>query len=247
MALTVDSEMASNIGFGASTAVSPLTSPQTFAFVNTAGTLMYIGIIWGNGSTTTVTPGTVSFNGVSATKISEYTTEGGTTNGGRAAIYRLQSPATGSNTVSIAWTDNLGPGQNQSLEVAVITFTGENVATPEVQTILNSSTSSASGTSGNFASVAAGNITLVLFGGGEAFSSPNKTTSALRNLNNSTASGNMLLTRSNSTGVYAHTATLAAADRFVTIGIEVAASGATAALPPPLRTRLQAVNTASGW
>lgn len=230
MALAVDSEQATNVGFG----FIGNTTPQTFSFTNTAGTVLYLIVTLGCGGAETSSFGAVSYGGAAMTKIAEVTTSGGAT-GGRVGLFRLLSPATGSNTVSIAYT--YPSTASNSMSAGCISFTGNNVTTPEAQAAGTNTGSSASA-SINLAGVAAGNITVAGFGGGTHFTTQSATLSWAKNNNDSSSLGNGRAARSASTGSVTQTATLAGSDSWASLMVEVAAAGGGGAAPEELSLTL---------
>jgi hypothetical protein len=223
MALVVDSEMTSNAGFGITQPGSGLASPQTFSFTNTAGTVLYMIVGFGQpGASTAVTFGTVSYNSVSMTKIVETTTSGSTT-GGKIALYRLLTPATGANTVSIAFTGDAGA--HPELWAGCISFTGNNTVTPEAQS--GSSNGSSANPSITLTAVVSGNISVAGMGGGSTITAQDKTLSWVSNVDEFTAMGNGRSSRSAASGSVAHGFTMGS-DSWAAVAVEVAAAASAA-------------------
>lgn len=219
MTLAVDSEMASNVGFGAGG--SP-ASPQTFSFTNTAGTLLVLVVGIGAGGASTVTLGAVSYNDVPMTQLLEKSTAAGGVDGGKIALYYLLSPATGSNTVSFAYSV---VGTAPDVWAGAISFTGNDGSTPMVQ----SSSSASAGTPGTTAtatlnSVASGNITVCGAGAGSSMSAQTKTLSWAKNQSDADALGNGRCSRSTSTGTVTHDFTISGSDSWATVIAEIAAA-----------------------
>lgn len=93
---------------------SPTTS-GSFSFTNTAGTIIYVGVQNYSG----VAMSTIAYNSVGCTLVREDLTTW------EVSIWRLLSPATGSN--SVAWT----AGSNIAPVFSVITFTGNDTSSPD--------------------------------------------------------------------------------------------------------------------
>lgn len=242
MALAVDSEMASNVGFGV--AGSPVTSPKTYTFNNGAGTLLLLLDGIGSAGAQTVTAGAASYNAVAATKILERATSGSTT-GGRVVVYQLLSPSTGSQTASQAWTKT-GSEANE-VWGGCISFTGHDLVTPVVQSVVTSGTGAQA--SATLTGVAAGNITVCVFGGGSAFTTQSQTLSWAKNVDDNTSLGNGRCSRSSASGSVTHTADMTGSDSWVAIMLEIAAAAGAAVTTPP-RTMVgpnAAAQRAANW
>jgi hypothetical protein len=121
MALAIDSQEASTTGHHST------TSPLTWTFTNTAGTLLMCGIVVTN-STGLPTIGTVSYNGVAMTPF-------GTGRSWDSPVsefvqwFSLLSPATGAHTMSVAYTP---VGSIPDAIAGCISFTGNNTSTPVI-------------------------------------------------------------------------------------------------------------------
>lgn len=220
MALAVDSEMASNAGFGAG---GDPTSPQTFSFTNAAGTLLVLIVgVGGSGGDAAATFGTITYGGQTMTQLLEKTTSGGA-NGGKIALYYLLSPPTGSNTVSLAWTYG-GSTAGKSVWAGCTSFSGNNGSSPFVQ----STSGSGTGTTPTVAlsGVAAGNITIAGAGGGSTLSAQSQTLTWVKNNDESSAMGNGRASRSASSGSVTHNFTQAS-DSWASVIAEIAAAGST--------------------
>lgn len=218
MPLAVDSEMASNVGAGA--AGNPITSPNTFSFTNTSGTVLYLAVgIGASGGTVSTTFGAVTYGGVAMTSIVERSPSG-TSNGGRLGIFRLLNPPTGSNTVSIAWTSSGSPFE---WFAGCISFTGNDATTPEAQS--GSGQGSSATASLALTGVVAGNISVVVAGAGSSMSAQTQTLSWAKNVDDFSAMGNGRCSRSASSGSVTHSFTISSSDSWATCGVEVAASG----------------------
>lgn len=223
MALVVDSEMASNVGFGVSG--PPPTSPQTFSFTNTAGTVLYLILILGVNSGGTTAFGAVTYNGVAMTLILEQTTASGAS---RIGVFRLLNPATGSNTVSVGFTESGSP--NYAVVSGCISFSGNDATTPEVQTAgANGSSATASA---SLSGVVAGNISFAGAAAGSDMTAQTQTLSWAKNVNGLSQAGNGRSSRSASSGSVTHSFTISLSDSWITAVIEVAAAGSAAAVVP---------------
>lgn len=113
MALAVDSQMPSTAGLY----VASQTSPWTWSFNNVAGNALYVafGV---NAATPTVT---ASYNSASMTLVGSISDSG---NGFKIHLFRLASPSTGSNTVSITFS------AGSTVTAGAISFSGA-AATPD--------------------------------------------------------------------------------------------------------------------
>jgi hypothetical protein len=172
----------------ASTAHHSNTSPLTWTFNNVAGTVMFIGVVVTDGTGSTTTLGAVSYNSVAATQVgSSLVTWDGTAS--RAAIYRLLSPATGNNTVSVAATSTGGGGLD--IIAGAISFTGNDTTTPAGTAV------TATGNNGtatvNVTSTTNGNYVISVVGTGTSVTSATSPTllSAKLNVSGGTAGDNL--------------------------------------------------------
>lgn len=217
MALAVDSEQASNVGFGVG---STPASPLTFSFTNTAGTVIYLIVGLGASGAGTATFGTVSYGGSAMTKVLEATTGGGAT-GGKIGLFRLLSPATGSNTVSIAFT--IAGTSNAEVWAGATSFTGNDTSTPEAQT--HSAQGSSATASDTLAGVTVGNVTLCGAGAGSDLTAQSQTLSWAKNVDGATSLGNGRASRSASSGSVTHNFTISGSDSWATVIVEIKAAG----------------------
>jgi len=101
----------------AATGHNSATSPLTWSFNNVAGTTLVCGFVMGAATSASIS-GTPTYNGVNMKQV-----DGHIWNSGGAAIYLyyLNSPATGSNTVSVSATFS---GANPQIIGGCISFTG---------------------------------------------------------------------------------------------------------------------------
>lgn len=121
---SVDSSTGHQSGVGA--------SPLTWSFTNTAGTLLVCGVsISQTNPDQQPTINSVSYNGASMTQADSYYT--GTPilsfDSDGLAYFYLLSPATGSNTVSVAFTYSGSP-TNRNTIAGCISFTGNDTSSP---------------------------------------------------------------------------------------------------------------------
>lgn len=228
MALAVDSEMPTNTGQGAARNTTPFTSPVTFSFTNTAGTVLYLAAVLSVNSGGSTSWGTITYGGQAMTTVIDQTSANGSS---RVGIFRLLNPPTGANTVSIGFSMTLDGVNNQcAWEAGCISFTGNDTTTPEVQSA--GSNGSSTTASGSLSGVQSGNITIGLAGAGSSMSTQTQTLSWAANENNLSTLGNGRLSRSTSTGSVTHSFTISASDSWATALVEVAAPGSGVPLPP---------------
>lgn len=141
-AIAVNSQETSNAGH------KSVTSPLTWSFTNTAGTKIICGfVVTDTSGGVAVVMSTPTYNGVQMTNVGTQTnfTGGADLAHNIMAIYYLDSPATGANTVSLAYTASSSPDGLGGC----ISFTGMNTGSGVVTT--------GTGTTGTTAT--AGNIT----------------------------------------------------------------------------------------
>jgi hypothetical protein len=114
--LAVNSQMPTQTAqYGASQA-----SPFTLSFTNTSGTVLYLAVMVGDVGSTVTAP---TYGGVSMTLLGTASAANGTS--ALLRIYRLTSPATGTNNFSMTFTN-----APTTVTAAAISFTGNN-ATPD--------------------------------------------------------------------------------------------------------------------
>jgi hypothetical protein len=189
--LTIDSQESASVGHNST------TSPGTSTFNNAAGNLLVVGVCATGGSTAPSIVA-VTYDGVALTQVpnslASYTGVSGVSES--CAIYYLQNPATGSNSISISFAD--APFEDViwgaiSFDGATMPGNGQNAQ----DTTGNSGTASVSvpGTaSGDFV------VSLVSTGGGvNAAISPNST-SWLLNVSQNTGGDNAALGQVGTTG-----------------------------------------------
>lgn len=222
MAIAINSQMTSNLGFEYQIGTVSQTSPQTFSFTNTAGTFLILFVSIASSSTFTITLGTHSYGGNALTKLTEVTTSGGAT-GGKMALYYMQSPPTGANTVSMAWTDNTTGGFNFRMCAGCISFTGVHTSSPFAQQTTGQSTGidnpsiSLSGVS---------LMTVAAMAHGETINAePGSNTGTLAfrsDIDNSAALGNMRASTSTATGTVSRVLDTTNVDSYAGIMVELA-------------------------
>jgi hypothetical protein len=205
MALAVNSQMPSGVG------VTSTTSPWTWSFTNTSGTLLYLFFtIDGNFTTPTATYGGTSMTMLGASPANI----GG---GGSIYLFRLLSPATGANNFVITWSTG-----TLTAIAAAISFTG-NASTPDNggATIFGYSSF------GTVHSLTVGSLSgnIVIMGtayGDSGHSTQSGTLSALKEVNSGSFANNLAVQyQSASAGSTAMTDTGTVSTSWATIGIEV--------------------------
>lgn len=215
--LAIDSEMASNNGFGATDSPSPgtLPSPQTFSFNNRAGNLLILFAGIGVTSANTATFGTVSYGGVTMTSRLEATTSGGST-GGRIGLFYLLNPPTGSNTVSIGFTTA------NVIEVwgGCTSYTGADPSDPFAQTPVASQGNSTTA-SGSLSNVAGGNLVIAGAGAGSSMTTQTQTLTWAANVDGGSSLGNGRASVSSTLGSVTHQFTISATDSWATVIAEI--------------------------
>lgn len=220
--LAINSQEASNVAHHSA------TSPLSWSFTNTSGTLLIVGFDISAASGSGPSVSSVTYNGVSMTQLSNHCWK--LVSGfdlDCVYLYYLTSPATGANTVSITFTY---PGSPTSLDSigGAISFTGANLATPfgtpasadDGGTPSTPATVSVTGT-------ASGDFVVSAMGAGNSWTtavSPT-TISALLNNSGNTAGDNLILAQqSTSGGSVTVSANITAADHWGIVGAEVMAA-----------------------
>lgn len=231
MAIAINSQMPSNLGFEYQIGTNGQSSPQTFSFTNTAGTFFILFASIAVSSTTTITLGAHSYGGNALTKLMEQTSSNGAT-GGKIALWYMQSPPTGANTVSMAWTDNASPGFNFRMCAGCISFTGVHTSSPFAQQIGGFSTSVTD------PSIALSGVTKMTVAGmahGETLTAePGAHTGTLSfrsDIDNAAALGNLRASTSTATGSVSRLLDTAGADNFAGILVELAEATTGTAAP----------------
>lgn len=118
-ALAIDSQEATTTGHRST------ASPLTWSFNNVAGTVLYCGFVVTSSTGGTSTFTSASYNSVAMTALG--TGQNWDTNADKTKWFRLLSPATGSHSVSLAWSG----GSNPAALGGCISFTGNDTTTPE--------------------------------------------------------------------------------------------------------------------
>lgn len=224
MAITVVTEMPSNAGsaVGGNTGAKP-TSPRTFGFTNglvgsTATEIVVLGFVVAGPGSRTVTLGTISYGGITMTAEVVQTTSGGAT-GGKAALYYLQSPPTGANNFSIAWTDDSLSAENLNVVAGAIALSGVASGDPTTQ----SASAQGSGLTASVGLSGVAKLTLgAMFHGTSLGGTFNHTNSWLANFSDLTSAGNGRMTRATATGSVTHSATATGSDSWIALALELA-------------------------
>jgi hypothetical protein len=146
LALAIGSQMPTNTGVSG----TAQTSPWTWSFTNTAGTVLYVFVEW-SGSPTAIT---VTYGGASMTSLSTRAANNNTS--GLVGLYRKLTPLTGANNVVVTWT-----GGAMDVTAGAISFTGNDTVTPEGTPVTGSDTGGTASTwSVSVTSTTSGNIVL---------------------------------------------------------------------------------------
>ena len=221
MAVTVDSEMASNVAANVAGATS-----LTYSFTNTAGTYLVVAAEI-NGIPQTVSLSSVTYNAVTVNKYAA--TEVGwdpadVNSRCRMAVYTLQSPATGANNVVVTGS------VSDNLLSAAISLTGAKASAAEANGTSNfASTAVTTSPTITLSSVAASSLCLVSYAHGGAIQaglsfSPAQTQSAFKDVDTSSAGNNLTMTRFTGSGTLTPTATCTAADQWGVSAMEILAA-----------------------
>lgn len=218
MALLVDSEMPSNLGVGQDGATGGTLS---FAFVNTAGTLL-IAIVGVGAPTTDATDiGAVTYGGQTMTNLLEISTSGSPTASGRMALYYLVNPPIGSNTFSMVWTGGSGTCSSWG---GLISYTGADLVNSfKQQSSGNDGGSLGSSKTVTQSGVVSGNQNLVACGFGTAMNSNDQTLSWGLNRSEGGSLGNCRMTRSTDSPTASHTFGTPFSDHYAWIAVEIQA------------------------
>lgn len=195
MALAIDSQMAASAGAGGATGIP---GTLTFAFTNTAGTFLLVGVSCGNSASGFTPIVSVTYNGVTMTQEVSIQYDGG--NKSQAAIYSLLNPATGANNVVITLTG--ASGSATSIEGGAMSFTGNNITTPVVAGSGKTNFRDANGTTATVTSgtTTAGNIAVAQMATGNSYVSTSQTLSWSKNQATTSAGGNGAMTYASGTG-----------------------------------------------
>lgn len=225
-AVTIDSQEASGNGHGGT------TSPLTWNFTNTAGGFLVCAVDISQAQTGGGTPtiSAVSYNSVSMSLVDSYATGTPilTYDGDLLAFYSLQSPATGSHTVSVSFSYVGTPGANAGTIAGCISFSGADTSAPFGTVVKNKETTLGTNTSGSAVvpSSTSGNYVIATMNtgsGGVATTAPS-TQSWLLNQSTHTGGDNSALSYQAAGGsiTMAYTFT---ADIWSVMAVEVKAAG----------------------
>lgn len=165
MPLAINSQEPSSTGH------TSATSPLTWSFTNTAGTVLYVGVATAAPTGTSTATG-VTYNSVALTKVGSIP-YGATIGTCEVSIWRLLTPATGSNTVSVTAS---GSGMDDIMAGA-ISFTGNHATVPE-GTPATAKFDTGSGTTSASVTVSgttSGNYVIAMMDAGSAYSSTSNT------------------------------------------------------------------------
>jgi len=210
--LVVDSQMPSGVG------VTSSTSPWTWSFTNTAGTVLYLVVtLDGSG----VIP-TVTYAGTSMTLLgNSYTGHTGS-----IFLFRLTLPATGANNFVVTWSS----GTQVSI-AAAISFTGNATPPDNGGATINGYLSTSTTFPLTVGSLTGNIIVMAAAYGDPAHSTQTGTLSAVLDVNGASYANNMTMQyQSASSGSTATSVTGTTVTSFVCVGIEVRA--ATTTFPP---------------
>lgn len=224
MALAVDTEMPTNTADGAVSGANPGT--RTFAFNNSAGTLIVAGVIAANASSGFAPVASVTYDGGALTKFIDVSYDGAGHNLVNVGIWYRLTPSTGSKNVVVTTTGNDSGSGTAAIITACITFTGNDTTTPIVAGSgkTNFRESSATTATVNSGTTTSGNIALAMMATGNSYVSTTQTLSASKNLNTNSAGGNGALTRANGTGGVINFSDTVGSDFMGMVCLEVAAA-----------------------
>jgi len=208
-------------GAGSSNPTSPLTWSHTCTGTNR---VLYVGVVIGdrnNDADQAITG--VTYNSVALTKIGS-TIHTGANHFGFIELWRLINPDTGSNTVSVSWT-NSSPDVLDSIEAGSVSFTGVHQTTPEVSAHTTNNTGSGSSFSLSVTS-STGNAVLDVAGWGTDFNHSTPSTQTTRwnlNLGGSTGASNGIQSSADgAASVSMGHSSEGGSDIWATIGIDIA-------------------------
>lgn len=226
-------------GGGAGTSIGGgLTSALTWTHVVTgSNTVIYIACSVGVANTGHTASnfddefviGAVTYNSVAASLVTSIV-HSGAGHTGYVALYRLINPTTGSNTVSVSFTDTNSQASD-AMPCGSVSLTGVDQTTPESN--ITSATGNSTTPSVNVTS-AVNNMVLDVVGVGSAITSSNQTLQWKKNVNSNTAAGN----GAGSTAAGAASVTMSYAvtsDSWAILGVNVNAVGAGGGTLPPSR------------
>ena len=205
-------------------------NPALYSFTNSGGTVLYLVVALGPDAGGSSSFGAVSYGGVAMTKLIDEPDPG---SHGRVGLFRLLNPPTGANNFSIAFTlsGNTAP-DSYTVTAGAISFTGNDMVTPEKQTPTANGNSSAP--SVTLTTVVAGNYTFAGAGSGThaatrtqtlTFDSTDDDLSTMGSLEGTVATGN--------TGTVIHNWNLngGASDSWAVVAVEVQAGAGQSVIP----------------
>lgn len=237
MAVTVDSEMVSNVAASA-TAVSSLT----YSFSNTAGTYLAVAVLATNpngGGAFTLS--SVTYNSVAMTQYAA-TKEDWDVHAGPGhslqAFYTLQSPATGSKSVVFTASATV-----HALISAAISVTGQATSAAEANGQINFSDSATTTSPAvSLTTVQSSSLCLGWYSHGSGIQTPTldvgQVQSAFKDVDTSTAGSNSSLTRFTGSGTISPTEAVSVSDAWGVSAMEILASGAASQFPFDQRPNL---------
>lgn len=231
MALLVDSEESANAGHNSA------TSPLSWSFTNTAGTLLCVGVVVSYSNTSSGVSISATYNAVSMSVVSgspvlyHHTASGFDS---YVAMFYLKTPATGANTVSI--TVSQAGGTLSQIIAGAISFTG--ASTTPLGTLASSNDAGAGGTTPtvNLTGTTNGDIVLSVVSDGQSLTGATAptTASATKNVDGNTTGDNMVLGRqTTSGGTVTAKYTTATSDAWNILAVEVFAAVASGGNPFP--------------
>lgn len=156
--------MPSGLGVGVFGTASTVSSPQSYSFLNTSGTILYVVIGLGVNTGGTTAFGTVTYGGITMTNVFEATTVSGAS---RIGLFRLTNPPLGTNTVQYSFSMTPAGANHTAAWSGAISWRNVDLANPEVQSagVADSDAFAVAGISG----VLAVNATLGFAGAGSDF------------------------------------------------------------------------------
>lgn len=219
MALAIDSQMPSSAGAHALNVDS-----LTYAFNNAAGTVLFVGVSWGQTTGTAWSISGVTYDGVAMTPEIAVTYDGVTHSAAGASLYSLKNPSTGSKNVVV--TMGLGTITPRSIESGAISFTGNDTTTPVVASSGKSNFRESNGTTAtvNSGTTTTGNIAIAQMATGSGYSSTSQTLSWSDNFNTGSAGGCAAMTYANGTGGVINFSNTITSDFMGMVCLEVAAA-----------------------
>jgi hypothetical protein len=215
MTLAVDSQESGGTGHNST------TSPLSWSFTNTAGTLLIVGIIQTQIAGATIA---VTYNGVSMTQVSGTpVAQTAFSETAQGWLFFLVNPATGSHTVSVTITGTFNSGAD--ILGAAISFTGQS-SSPVGTAVTNLTGTATTTASVSVTGTTNGSIVLNVAGTGTSFSSANSPTvlSALDNASGNTTSDNLALGYQPTSGGTVTAAYTISSDIFEIAAVEIFAA-----------------------